>query len=85
MLYIFQNRELIKVNKVYLDKEEYNRFLAKQFIAANSAAKVNNSNKVTTTTTTTTTVIQPPPTTYTTVQQQQILPSQHSQLVVPMQ
>lgn len=54
-----QSRDLVKVNRIFLDEEEYNRYLSKQLVASGIAStNQTNSNQVTTTTTTTTTTTQ---------------------------
>lgn len=86
---VFQSQELIKVNKIFIDKEEYNRYLAKQFLALGNSTRVKGdaggAKKVTTTTTTTTQVIPQMPVPAIAVPQPTsvIIPSQQSRLIVP--
>lgn len=70
-----QAKDLVKVDRVFLDDEEYNRYLSKQLLASGVASTMQtNSNQVTTTTTTTTTTTQLIP---------QVVPQPQPVMVVP--
>lgn len=66
----------MRVNRIFLDEEEYNRYLSKQLMASGLAStnQASSSNQVTTTTTTTTTTTQMVP---------QVVPQPQQLMVMP--